>query len=106
MKFRNEDPIAEGRRGNRLATAPILIPFDRPKSSCTCASQSRPSASFLELRHTVPSDANIISPLAAQLMRFIKRFRDGDNFDIELALREALGKCDPPRQPGGSSLAH
>ena len=55
-------------------------------------SQSCPSFPFVGLRNTLPSDVNIISPFVDQLMRFISRFRmaEGDNVEIELALREAL----------------
>lgn len=50
---------------------------------------SRP---FVELRHNLPSHVDTISPCVDQLMRFISGFRgaDGNNFEIELALREAL----------------
>ena len=55
------------------------------------------SSSFVELRHTLPTHVDIVSPFVDQMMRFISRFRvtDGDNFEIELALREALSndKC-------------
>ena len=54
-------------------------------------------SSFVELRHTLPTHVDIVSPFVDQMMRFISRFRvtDGDNFEIELALREALSndKC-------------
>src|SRR5262249_24462993 len=45
-------------------------------------------------QHT-PSDVKIISPFVDQLMRFISRFRaeDGSDFEIELALREALANA-------------
>jgi serine/threonine-protein kinase RsbW len=49
------------------------------------------SASFIGLRNILPSDVEIISPFVDQLMHFISRFReDGNHFEIELALREAL----------------
>ena len=56
------------------------------------ASQSVRSAPFIGLRNTIPSDVNIISPFVDQLMRFISRFRaeDESDFEIELALRDAL----------------
>ena len=56
--------------------------------------QSFRSVSFVELRYTVPSHVDIISPFVDQLMRFISRYRGRDecNFEIELALREALAK--------------
>jgi serine/threonine-protein kinase RsbW len=56
------------------------------------ASQSFYSAPFVGLRNTLTSDVDIISPFIDQLMSFISRFQgaDGNNFEIELALREAL----------------
>ena len=56
------------------------------------ASQAFSSAPFVGVRNTLPSDVDIISPFVDQLMRFITRFRGADenNFEIELALREAL----------------
>ena len=53
---------------------------------------SRPSVSFVGVRNTLPSNVDMVSPFVDQLMRFISRFRvvDGENFEIELALREAL----------------
>jgi serine/threonine-protein kinase RsbW len=56
------------------------------------ASVSLHSVPFVGLRNTLPSDVDIISPYIDQLMCFISRFRVGDenNFEIELALREAL----------------
>jgi serine/threonine-protein kinase RsbW len=55
-------------------------------------SQSLRPASFVELRNTLPSSVDIVSPFVDQLMRFVSRFRvaDGNSFEIELALREAL----------------
>ena len=50
-----------------------------------------PSHSFVELRNTLPSHVDIVSPFVDELMRFISRFRVADaSFEIELALREAL----------------
>ena len=70
------------------------------------ASESFYSAPFVGLRNTLPSDVDIISPFVDQLMRFISRFReaDGNNFEIEIALREALvnaivhGNYNDPRK--------
>lgn len=59
----------------------------------TCQRQLNPNVSFMELRHSLPSDVALISPLTHQLMRFISRYRDGDNFEIELALSEALANA-------------
>ena len=62
-----------------------------PELSCN-ASQSLRSVSFVELRNTLSSDVDIVSPFVDQLMRFISRFRvaDENNVEIELSLREAL----------------
>jgi serine/threonine-protein kinase RsbW len=55
------------------------------------SSQFFPSASFVELRNTIPTHIDIVSPFVDQLMGFISTFRaDESNFEIELALREAL----------------
>ena len=53
---------------------------------------SRTSASFVAVRNTLPSDVDVVSPFVDQLMRFISKFRvaHGENFEIELALREAI----------------
>jgi len=50
------------------------------------------SARVSELRNSFPSDLDTVSPLLDQLMQFISRYRpeDANNFEIELALREAL----------------
>ena len=55
-------------------------------------SESFNSASFIGLRNSLPSNVDVISPFADQLMHFISKFRpaDDDNYEIELALREAL----------------
>jgi serine/threonine-protein kinase RsbW len=47
---------------------------------------------FVELRQSLPSHVAVISLLVDQLMRFIAKFRavDGSEFDIDMALREAL----------------
>ena len=53
-----------------------------------------PSHSFVELRNTLPSHVDIVSPFVDELMRFISRFRVADaSFEIELALREALANA-------------
>src|SRR5262249_44711860 len=58
-------------------------------------SESFPSASFIGLRNIRPSNVDIISPFVDQLMGFISRFRTAaeSNFEIELALREALANA-------------
>ena len=70
------------------------------------ALQSYRSVPFVELRNSLASHVDIISPFVDQLIRFISKFReaDGNNFDIELALREALvnaivhGNQEDPRK--------
>src|ERR1700741_2412277 len=67
---------------------------------------SRSSASFVAVRNTLPSDVDVVSPFVDQLMRFISRFRVAgeENFEIELALREAIvnaivhGNQEDPRK--------
>jgi len=67
---------------------------------------SRSSASFVAVRNMLPSDVDMVSPFVDQLMRFISRFRvaDEENFEIELALREAIvnaivhGNQEDPRK--------
>jgi serine/threonine-protein kinase RsbW len=66
--------------------------FGGPESSA-CALQSRHSVPFVELRDVLPSDVDIISPFADQLIQFISRFRGGNNFEIDLALREVLANA-------------
>jgi len=55
-------------------------------------SESFNSASFIGLRNILPSNVDIISPFVDQLILFISKMRpaDDDNYEIELALREAL----------------
>lgn len=55
-------------------------------------SQSFNPAPFIGLRNTLPSDVDVISPFVEQLMRFVSHFRPADesNYEIELALHEAL----------------
>jgi serine/threonine-protein kinase RsbW len=62
-----------------------------PESSTSVTEPNR-SVPFIELRNTFASDLNLVSPLLDRLMPFISRFRgrDESNFEIELALREAL----------------
>ena len=53
------------------------------------------SIPFVELQQTLPSRVLIISPFVEQFMNFIARFRenDGNELDIEMALREALANA-------------
>jgi hypothetical protein len=59
------------------------------------STQSFHSAAFVELRQSLPSQVQHISPFVDQLMRFIRRFRptDGSEIDIEVAIREALANA-------------
>jgi serine/threonine-protein kinase RsbW len=52
----------------------------------------RPRSSVLEIDSWMPSEVRAISPLVDRLMRLIERAQcvPGEEFDIELALREAL----------------
>lgn len=59
-----------------------------------------------ELRQALPSQIEAISPFLDQLIRFIKRFRNGDGGeDIEIAVREAItnaivhGNHEDPDKP-------
>lgn len=68
--------------------------FEDMAKTHTCArvphtSHHEPS---VELQQSLPSQAAAISPFVEQLMQFIAKFRqvDGSEFDIELALHEAL----------------
>jgi serine/threonine-protein kinase RsbW len=59
---------------------------------------AQPQASFsafVELRQSLPSQVEVISPFVDQLMRFIKRFPNGDGseLDIEIMIREALANA-------------
>jgi serine/threonine-protein kinase RsbW len=53
-------------------------------------SQSLHSVPFVELRDTLPSHVDLISPFVDSLMGFISRFREDNYSEIELALRKAL----------------
>jgi serine/threonine-protein kinase RsbW len=67
---------------------------------------SRSSASFIAVHNMLPSDVDMVSPYIDQLMRFISKYRvvDRENFEIELALREAIvnaivhGNQEDPRK--------
>jgi len=54
-----------------------------------------PTAPFVELQRSFPSQIPAISSFADQLMQFILNFRnrDGSEIDIEMALREALANA-------------
>jgi serine/threonine-protein kinase RsbW len=53
------------------------------------------SVPFVELRQSLPSRIEAISPFIDQLMRFILNFRnaDGSELEIEMAVREALANA-------------
>jgi len=53
------------------------------------------SVPFVELRQSLPSQVEAISPFVDQLMHFITNFRevDGSELDIDVALREALANA-------------
>lgn len=53
--------------------------------------ESTASPSFVELRNSISSRVDFVSPFIEQVMRFISRaVAEASNFEIELALREAL----------------
>jgi serine/threonine-protein kinase RsbW len=58
-------------------------------------SGKRYGSSILEIDSWMPSKVQAISPLVDRLMLLIKRSRcvSGEEFDVELALREALGNA-------------
>lgn len=72
--------------------APRIDSIGRPEVEFTTA---KSSSTFVELRNTLPTHVDIISPFVDQVMRFIARFRvaDGSSLEIELALREALANA-------------
>jgi serine/threonine-protein kinase RsbW len=84
--------------------APRIDSIGRPEVEFTTA---KSSSAFFELRNTLSSHVDIISPFVDQVMRFIARFRvaDGSSLEIELALREALanaivhGNQEDPHKP-------
>jgi serine/threonine-protein kinase RsbW len=53
------------------------------------------SVPFVELRQSLPSRIEALSPFVAQVMRFVLNFRraDGSEVEIEMALREALANA-------------
>src|SRR5882757_11490422 len=58
-------------------------------------SGKRPGSSILEIDSWMPSKIQAISPTVDRLMRLIERSQciSGNEFDVELALREALGNA-------------
>jgi serine/threonine-protein kinase RsbW len=57
--------------------------------------RKRPASSILEIDSWMPSKIQAISPTVDRLMRLIERSQciPGKEFDVELALREALGNA-------------
>jgi serine/threonine-protein kinase RsbW len=62
---------------------------------------------IVRVLHKLPADVNLISPVVEEIMRVVKEMGcgEGQEFDIELALREALanaikhgGRSDPTQQ--------
>ena len=62
---------------------------------------------IVRVLHKLPADVNLISPVVEEIMRVVKEMgcAEGQEFDIELALREALanaikhgGRNDPSKQ--------
>jgi serine/threonine-protein kinase RsbW len=62
---------------------------------------------IVRVLHKLPADVNLISPVVEEIMRVVKDLgcAEGQEFDIELALREALanaikhgGRNDPSKQ--------
>ena len=53
------------------------------------------SVPFVELRQSLPSQVEAISPFVGQVMRYVLNFRHADEseVDIEMALREALANA-------------
>src|SRR5258707_10907886 len=64
-------------------------------SSSSQFSGRRSGSSILEIDSWMPSKVQAISPLVDRLMLLIKRSQcvSGQEFDVELALREALGNA-------------
>jgi serine/threonine-protein kinase RsbW len=69
--------------------------LNRPPDPRSPFSGKRSRSSILEIDFWMPSEVRAISPFVDRLMRLIKRSRclPGEEFDIELALREALGNA-------------
>lgn len=72
--------------------APRMDSIGRPEVESTTA---KTSSAFVDLRNTLSSHVDVVSPFVDQLMRFISRFRvaNDKNVEIELALREALANA-------------
>lgn len=78
------------------------MPVERPSSQ-----EFDSEDLIVRVLHKLPADVNLISPVVEEIMRVVKEMgcAEGQEFDIELALREALanaikhgGKNDPSKQ--------
>jgi serine/threonine-protein kinase RsbW len=67
--------------------------LNRATDSQTRFSRKRSRSSILEVDSWIPSEVRAISPLVDRLMRLIEGCVPGEEFDIELALREALNNA-------------
>ena len=69
--------------------------LNRASSSKPRSAAKRPSSSVLEIDSWMPGTVQSISPTVDRLMRLIERSQciPGREFDVELALREALGNA-------------
>jgi len=69
--------------------APRIENFGGPEAE---SANVKTSPCFIHLRYTLPSDLHIVPPFVDRLMRFISALPEvnGNNVEIELALREAL----------------
>ena len=66
-----------------------------------------PASAYAELRQSLPSQIQVLSPFINQVMAFIARLRkvDGSEVDIEVALHEALANAIVHGN-GGDSRKH
>jgi serine/threonine-protein kinase RsbW len=69
--------------------------LNRAANSQPQRSVKRSGSSILEIDYWMPSNIQAISPLVDRLMRLIERAKcvPGAEFDVELAIREALGNA-------------
>jgi len=64
-------------------------------SSHTFTGGTSASAPYVELRQTLPSRVEVISPFVDQFARFVAKFRNAETSEetVEIALREALANA-------------
>ena len=69
--------------------AALLNGFGGPEEESATV---KTSPTFIQLRNTLPDNVDVVSPFVDRVMSFISGFpgADGNHFEIELALREAL----------------